>query len=502
VQSGHTKFEKRSNLRNWNASALPKGLPHVSFAMEFNLFNKIGVAKSIPLALGAVALAIAAIAQPPTASALPSFARQTGQPCATCHTAFPELTPYGREFKLRGYTAGGTRCGDVDRFTEEGAAEEEMQIPIAGMTTPVFTHVQKGLPDNNNSVVQQTSVFLGGQIYCNLGAFIQGTYDRPSQSVFLDNADIRYTNSTKVSGIDVLLGLTSNNNPTVQDVWNSTPAWSFPYLSSEFAPSPGASTMIEGTFAGRVGSAGAYVWIDNMIYAEITAYGSFDPGILTTLGNDPGDGTPRFAGAAPYWRLAVEKTWDKNSFMVGTFGMLANIQPTVGGGSSALAFPVTDPFTDVGVDTEYQYIGDVHALTLRASYIWERQKLNGEFGAMASSNPTNELNSFKASASYIYDHTISVTGGYFNTSGTSDVLLYTGAGFTTGSPNSNGWTADLAYLPFSKGGPKIWPWLNGRIGITYTHYNKFDGSVNNVDQTPGRSAGNNDTTFIYTWWAF
>ena len=89
-----------------------------------------------------------------------------------------------------------------------------------------------------------------------------------------------------------------------------------------------------------------------------------------------------------------------------------------------------------------------------------------------------------ATASYIYNHTISLTGGYFNTWGTSDVLLFTGAGFTTGSPNSDGWTFDLAYLPFSYGGPRIWPWLNARIGITYTHYNRFDGSVNNVDQTP------------------
>src|SRR3974390_3128072 len=41
------------------------------------------------------------------AEALPSFARQTGQPCGTCHTDFPYLTPYGRRFKLLGYTVGG-----------------------------------------------------------------------------------------------------------------------------------------------------------------------------------------------------------------------------------------------------------------------------------------------------------------------------------------------------------------------------------------------------------
>ena len=43
----------------------------------------------------------------PPANALPSFARQTGQPCGTCHTDYPGLTPYGRLFKLGGYTAGG-----------------------------------------------------------------------------------------------------------------------------------------------------------------------------------------------------------------------------------------------------------------------------------------------------------------------------------------------------------------------------------------------------------
>jgi hypothetical protein len=38
----------------------------------------------------------------PPAQALPSFARQTGQPCGTCHTSFPSLTPFGRRFKLLG----------------------------------------------------------------------------------------------------------------------------------------------------------------------------------------------------------------------------------------------------------------------------------------------------------------------------------------------------------------------------------------------------------------
>ena len=50
---------------------------------------------------------LATLASAKPAQAVPSFARQTGQPCGACHTDFPQLTPFGRSFKLRGYTAGG-----------------------------------------------------------------------------------------------------------------------------------------------------------------------------------------------------------------------------------------------------------------------------------------------------------------------------------------------------------------------------------------------------------
>ena len=86
--------------------------------------------------MGAVTLGLAFA--PHSAEAIPSFARQTGQPCATCHTAFPELTPFGRRFKLGGYTMGG------------GMSIEEAP-PIAAMLLPTFTKtkVQQDSPPTN-----------------------------------------------------------------------------------------------------------------------------------------------------------------------------------------------------------------------------------------------------------------------------------------------------------------------------------------------------------------
>src|SRR5471030_2477205 len=56
----------------------------------------------------AAVIAIFGMLNPLLAHALPAYARQTGQNCVACHAGgqFPELTPYGRLFKLTGYTIG------------------------------------------------------------------------------------------------------------------------------------------------------------------------------------------------------------------------------------------------------------------------------------------------------------------------------------------------------------------------------------------------------------
>jgi len=94
---------------------------------------------------------------------------------------------------------------------------------------------------NNNLVMQQASLFYGGQIYGNLGALAQGTYDKAAQHTYLDNTTFvtltRTRFETQLFGkLDVLYGLDVNNGPTVQDVWNTTPAWGFPYVASTLAP--------------------------------------------------------------------------------------------------------------------------------------------------------------------------------------------------------------------------------------------------------------------------
>jgi hypothetical protein len=448
-------------------------------------------------------LSLASLLAVQPASAVPSFARQTGQPCAACHTAFPELTPFGRRFKLSGYTLQG---GD------------STLPPIAALLMQSFTHTQAaqdsppqpGTRTNDNFVAQQVSGYYAGQIYGNLGGFIQVTGNPVTGQVFFDSSDVRYVDSFKLLGADTFWGIIVNNNPTVQDVWNTTPAFGFPEISSTLAPAfaPPLTRIETGFGLPAIEGAGAYVFWNDMLYAELSAYSGIPRSAEEALGYQPGPTPDVLNGATPYWRLALEPHWGDHYLMIGTFGMYGQIVP-----SSMFGFGYDD-YTDIGFDSQYQYDGDKYSVTVKLTDIMEYQRLNSSAFQGFSSNLNDRLNSFKANASFVWDHTYSLSAGYFNISGTKDCDLYgvscgASPGGLNSSPDGNGLIFDVAYLPFSHGSP--WPYstYNARIGIQYTKYLQLYGGANNFDGmigTPGaggtHNASGNNTWFLYAWVMF
>jgi len=213
--------------------------------------------------------------------ALPSFARQTGQPCGACHTDFAGLTPYGRRFKINGYTNGGgqyrTTLFPFDDSTKD--SKKTWVPPISMMSIIGFTHTatDTGPPadpfaPNNNISIPPLSFFWGGAITDHIGAFAQLTYNQAPPAVDIganpfvhawswDNTDVRFADSTTLGKMNITYGITANNSPTVQDPWNTTPAWAFPYAVSPFGAGFGPGPIIDGAFAAHVGSVGGYVYI-------------------------------------------------------------------------------------------------------------------------------------------------------------------------------------------------------------------------------------------------
>jgi hypothetical protein len=86
-----------------------------------------------------------------------------------------------------------------------------------------------------------------------------------------------------------------------------------------------------------------------------------------------------------------------------------------------------------------------------------------------------------------------LTGQYFDTQGSSDTTLYAANPGCGCSPNSNGYVAEIAYIPFINSAAPVWPWANARLALQYTYYNKFDGDT--------VSAHDKNTLFAYLWFA-
>ncbi|NOY46810.1 MAG: cytochrome C [Chlorobi bacterium] len=427
---------------------------------------------------------------PKNVFAIPSFARQTGMACVACHTIFPQLNSFGRSFKLNGYTLTNIKTVK-DEFTDKDKndVQEYLRIlgiaPLSAMFQTGYTSLKKSIPDtqnNNFEFPQQMSLFYGGQISPKMGAFIQLTLDNESGTLGMDNTDIRYANQT-FGSIPISYGFTLNNNPTVQDLWNTTPAWGYPYTASGIAPTPGAGTIIE-NLGGTVVGLGGYAMINNLFYVELTGYRTAQLGAAL-----PPDATVNGVvnGTSPYWRAAVQHQFGKSYLEVGAFGISTKLYPNGVTGA-------TDNYNDIAFDLQYEYMFSKGQFTIHTSYINEKQKLNASFASNDSQNLDNNLNKFKIDGSIFLKPNINITTGYFNTTGSLDSGLYAPGivfGSNTRVPDSNGITAQFDYLP----------WENTKISIQYLAYNKFNGSSNNYDGF-GRKASDNNTLYLQLWFAF
>jgi hypothetical protein len=414
--------------------------------------------------------------------------------------SFPELTPYGRYFKLTGYTIGTRQVLPVAAMAQVGTTWTQ----TAHDTTGVLQ-----VPHDGGVVFSGASLFLAGKATDNIGGFVQWTVDNFAGGTDANNVPIGGASHSQLDNLDVrmvgkydapdakepglIYGVTLHNNPTVQDVWNSTPAFGFPFTGPPFAypdsMTPGA--LIDNSMGQQVAGLGGYLFWKKTIYGEVSFYRTAD-GAFSFLraGQDTASdgGVNRLNGYNPYWRLALNHEWGPNSIMVGTFGMRAdkypsNLDPTTG----------TDRYTDTALDAQYQYITDPHTLTAQLTYIHEKQDLNASFAQGLSTNVSNTLNTYKAKGTYYYRRKYGATAAYFQTTGSTDPTLYASVDAAGNPifPEQRGYILQLDYLPIQ----------NVRLMLQYTGFLKYNGATSNYDGL-GRNPRDNNQLFLNLWLAF
>jgi hypothetical protein len=440
-------------------------------------------------AVGAFACAVVGLSAT-NAVAVPSFASQTGEPCQACHIGGfgPQLTPLGREFKLQGYTL---RTNDKS-------------IPLSAMVVASYLSTQKAqnpppTPDsrsNDNWALDQVSLFFAGGFGEHFGAFVQGTYDGIAHAWTWDNLDLRAVTTAKVDKHDVTFGLGLNNSPTVQDAWNTLPAWGYPYTSSALQPGPSASPLLAGALAQTSLGVTGYAWIDSKLYVEGGGYWSPNATALTHLGADP-TSPGSIKGAAPYGRIAWQQDVGPGTLEAGAFAMRTEIHPGLDYSTG-----VTDRYTDLGLDGSYIYtLKNTDVVTVNGRYIHENQRLSatcalaGVFAGCAD----NRLDDVRIDGSYYWRDKVGFTAQVFDTTGSANPTLY--AGNRTLKPDSTGVMLQLDATPWGAGDSPFGKRFNTRVGLQYTAFTRFNGAGANWDGAGGNAADNNAVR-LFLWSAY
>ena len=434
----------------------------------------------------------------PEARAVPSFARQTGMACDACHTGgfYPELNNFGRMFKMNGYLWSAHEQQAYEPFPPVSAAQEWS-----------FTHTDKAQPgtenlptvhfsskgNNNFSYPQQANFFLAGRYYGHLGGFYMGTYSGVDNKWVTDNVDVRLTDVWTLGEQHTLVyGASFNNGPSVQDAWNTLPAWR-QLVGSEVAPGPAAATSMENLIS-QVAGVGAYGFWDNFLYAEVTPYLSGRDGVLSFVTA----GTPKETitrGVSPYWRLVLYKNKGNHSVSLGQVGLYDEIFQE---GHSGPA----NKFLDLGGNLQYQWNRKPDFISLRAALIWENQDLNAAKAAGAATHGRDDLHTVQFWAAYYRYNLAGITLSFFDIEGRRDTLLYAPdavGGSRNGSPDTLGGFVQLSLLPFSQWFHEQYPALPmTQFALQYTFYGQFNGASSNYDGF-GRSASDNNAIYLLAW---
>ena len=401
------------------------------------------------------------------AQAVPAFARQTGQACIACHVGGfgPQLTPFGRAFKLDGYTL----------------SDGKSHIPLSAMLVSSFTHTTEdqtpfynGMHGNDNFVaLQQASIFLAGRLTDHIGMLGQATYAQTAEPANLawDNTDIRYAHNYTLGSTSGIFGVSVNNNPTVSDVWNTVPAWQYGFMTSPISGGVPFTPMMAGLGSTVLGTT-AYTLINNHWYIEGGAYHSLSP----YWGNLLHGGNGGITGYAPYLRANYSTTVGQSTYEGGLIGM--SMKPPSATGSSG-----TDSVNDLGIDGTYQFInGDTRSVTVNGLYMQEKANYDQSLGVY----PSDTAKTLNLNVAYWIHNTYGATIQYFNVNGTAAT-----GGVIGSNVQSNGVVWELDWNPFGQNW--VNPEKNLRLGLQYTTYNKLNGTSLN--------ASANNSLYMYMWLA-
>lgn len=395
-----------------------------------------------------------------TASAVPSFARQTGLACDTCHTVFPHLTPFGRDFKLHGYTYDYSELIKAVREITKQEAKEERGIPnlvvnkipmvsvrivsmfneqVGGGNVPSgkttagqgFVSTPEGYSDESIvQVVKASNIFIAGEVAPVIGTFLEftGPNDTGSETFgvgFLDLALV--APPMTIHGHDFTFGVRATDSVAADEPANTVGNFG---LTTTLMGMSTHATLFDPYQASIIIGGEAYAMLGGFSHGGIyAALGIFHPTSSQTdtsyvTGNLTGEPSTftdgNLTGAKSvdeYFRLSFWLPSYKNIYSeIGGFGYHGNENMGASPDDTLTNPNYGDNYYNFGIDTQTQWIADKHLVELFAVYqfqhdsqFFDQDLFTGSFG----NGESVTRQGFGIEADYYYRRTYGAYIRYF-----------------------------------------------------------------------------------------
>ncbi len=405
--------------------------------------------------LGGLAAFLMVVLLPNLSHGVPSFARQIQKPCTACHSVWPNLNQYGRQFKVKAYT-------DVSpewKLEKRDGLNLLYIFPLSVRATS-FLYIredddQAGVHKDSTRIPDQFDIFLASRVYDYAGVFAFGAWT-PDDGWNLPALKMA---AQYPLGQGNTIGLVVFKGPsTAADPFNSFGGRDRPLV---FGGESTPNVLTHGwTFnPSDEGNMGAiihgYFW-GNRLYAAAGAERggrSEDVSGDTLLNASQGARTAESNPIGYYFRLAWDQKLPNGAVTIGAAYNNGKQRITqLGSSFPASASPIGTPFetraerifADISLE---QNFAEDHLVEVQALYGYGKEK--NVFG----SDEARRFHGFHVEGSYFFQRKYGLAAAY-NYLTTRDVL----ASDVTGDIGQiRGWLIAVKYLP----------WANTKLALQY-----------------------------------
>ncbi|HAM50271.1 MAG TPA: hypothetical protein DCP92_06095 [Nitrospiraceae bacterium] len=419
--------------------------------------------KKTLLLSGILALFAATALLPRDSQAVPSFARQIQKPCTACHTIWPNLNQYGRQFKVKAYTdvAPDWQMINKDRLN----LLYVFPVSARAIFYPFESETNTVTGNTSTTELNTVDLYLAGRVFDYAGVFGNFEATNPTtsgQSFTFDIPTMKLafqyplggSTSTDEGGTPTqgsTIGLVAFKGlATSADPFNSLggrdrglifDTESVPWILSE-------GYTLDFWSGANVGVVAHGYFLGNRLYAAVGAErggNSSDAGegFNNNSNTDPFDG---------YFRLAWDQKLPNGAVTFGGAWYTGKQRLLDNSGSELFDSNVNRGYIDASLEQNY---GEDHLVEVQALYG------HGMESNVYGGGQERKFDGFNIEASYFYDRTIGLVGDYnfINIQGVlpSDAINSVTGNAGTDQNRLNTWVAAINYLP----------WLNTKVVLQY-----------------------------------